>query len=229
MSGSNASSLPWRRLAGEALLIIVSVFVAIALESLWQERQKAAEAREGLEQVLLELQQDRSDVDAVAARQAQLDQMYIELQEWLGNPDTVPADQLTRYLDDMTYDNRTLFARRSAWTMMVESGFLPLLDDPPLVGRMANFYEDMTARLDFNNGNYDDEFFTIIRDTGSGVWDSTNGRFRNLDPEAIGRFRDQLRYLHRVWNLWYLDFLSDYAAASDALIEEIESYLATGS
>ena len=226
MSKTGLKAIPWMRFVGEAAVIIVSVFVAIALESMWQERQAAAEARDGLAQVLIELRQDRADLEAVVERQSEIDGMYGEIQTWLGDPETMPSQQFTDYLDDITYDNRTLFTRRSAWNMMVESGYLPLLEDSELAGQMANFYEDLVARLDFNNDNYDREFFTVIRDTGSRVWDSTNSRFRTSDPEEIGRFRDQLRYLHKVWNIWYLNFLEDYAAASDTLTGEIEDYLA---
>ena len=217
--------LPWQRIVGEMTVIVVSVFVAIALESAWQERQKAGEAKQALAQVLIEIRQDRVILDDVLVRQQAIDAIYVRLLEWLGDPQSIPAEQFTATLDDLVYDNQTLFARRSAWTMMVESSYLPLLDAPALVNRLGSFYEDETARLDFNNENYDDELFTILRETGSTVWDFTNMKLRTSDPTEIGRFRDQLRYLHRTWNLWYVDFMRDYGRSADALIADIERYL----
>jgi hypothetical protein len=42
----------WHRFIGEAVLIISSVFVAIALESAWQDRQQFLEAHGALDQML---------------------------------------------------------------------------------------------------------------------------------------------------------------------------------
>ena len=51
------------RFGGEAILIVVSVFVAILLESMWQDRTEEKEARESLAQVRLSLLEDKEFFD----------------------------------------------------------------------------------------------------------------------------------------------------------------------
>jgi acid phosphatase family membrane protein YuiD len=87
-------ALKWRRVLGEAVLIIASVFVAIALESAWQERQQARAAQEALAQMLDDLRQDRSNLDTVAARQQEIDRLYAQMREWLADPATLDGERM---------------------------------------------------------------------------------------------------------------------------------------
>jgi hypothetical protein len=221
----SARRVQWQRVAGEAALIIASVFVAIVLEGMWQERVQAADAHSALVQLLQELKQDQADLERVAARQVEIDKQYTDLRRWLADPATLPADEFHETLENISVDNMTLYVRQSAWANMVAGGHLQLIDDPMLVNHLADLYENRVARLDLNNNNYDVELFTAMREVGTSIWDGDNRKLLTNDPFAISVFRGQLRYLHIIWNLWYIDFMSQYAIALDALILEVESYL----
>ena len=220
-----ASKITWQRVAGEALLIVASVFVAIALESMWQERQQAAEARAALAQMLDELKQDQTDLRYAIRRQAEIDGTYTKVRGWLADVGTVPAQEFQGAIDNLAFDNATLFVRTSAWTTMVESGYLPLLRDELLISRMADLYENQGVRLAWNNDSYDRELWKVVRDTSTRVWDFENQRFLSADPEALQTLRGQIRYLHLIWNRWYQEFLKRYGETQATLISEIEAYL----
>jgi hypothetical protein len=64
--------IPWRRIASERTLIVVSVFIAIALESAWQDQRDTQDAIEVLVQLLEELRQDRAELEVVIAEQREL-------------------------------------------------------------------------------------------------------------------------------------------------------------
>lgn len=57
------------RLGGEAVLIVASVFVAILLESMWQDHSEAQDARNSLAQVQRSLVEDRAFFDKVELEQ----------------------------------------------------------------------------------------------------------------------------------------------------------------
>ena len=217
--------LNWRRMAGEATLIVVSVFVAIVLEGLWQERVQAGEARAALGQLLEELKQDRVSLDAVVARQSEIDVLWGNARAWLANPDTLPSDEFHDALDSIVLDNRTLYVRRSAWANLVTNSHLPLLKDPVLVGHLSDHYENRNTILDLNNNMYDATAMAIMRESATEIWDGDNRVLLTTDALALSIFRGKIRHLHIVWNKWYLDFMSDYVVALDQLIADVESYL----
>ena len=215
----------WQRIAGEAVLIIASVFVAIVLEGMWQERVQAAEARGALGQLLSELREDRVEAERVIARQLEIDDEFAELRSWLAAPSTLPADAFNKNMDSISLDNMGLYGRQSAWSNMVASGHLPLLDDSELVSLLADLYERRMTRLHANNENYDKINIALMQVAGAAIWDGDNRRLLTDDPLAISTFRGELRYVHLAWTKWYIDFVKDYADALDELIANVEAYL----
>jgi len=63
----------------------VSVFIAIALESAWQDLRDRHDATE-VGQLLEELKHDRSEVEVVIPEQQELAQLYTRLFDWLSDP-----------------------------------------------------------------------------------------------------------------------------------------------
>ena len=214
-----------QRVAGEAVLIIASVFVAIVLEGMWQERVQATEARAALGQLLNELREDRVEVERVIARQLEIDGEFAELRSWLAEPSTLPADAFNKNMDSISLDNTGLYGRQSAWSNMVASGYLPLLNDSALVSLLADLYERRMTRLLANNENYDNINIALMRVAGAAIWDGDNRRLLTDDPLAISSFRGELRYVHIAWTKWYIDFCYRYAGALDELIVDVEAYL----
>lgn len=137
----------------------------------------------------------------------------------------MPLDEVAETLDLVFFSNRTLYPRRSAWTTMLASGQLAELESPGLVSRLGNFYESLNARVVDNGDDYDESINDIGRNSAPDYWDGTSRRLLTTDVYELTRFRNQLRYLHLSWNLWYLDLLDNYQQTLDPLILEIESYL----
>jgi len=177
--------------------------------------------------MLGELREDSEDVGEIREEQLARNKQYENLDEWFASPDTMPLDAVAETLDLVFYSNRTLYPRRSAWTTMLASGQLAELDSPGLVLRLGDFYESLNARVVDNGNDYDESLNDIARNSAPDYWDGVNRRPLTTDVHELTRFRNQLRYLHISWNIWYLDLLDHYQQTLDSLILEIETYLAT--
>ena len=217
--------LLWSRILGEGALIIVSVYLAILLEGMSQDREAKTSAHLALLQMLGEMREDSADLEEIREEQLARSTQYENLDQWLAKPDSVPLDSMAETLDLVFFSNRTLYPRRSAWTTMLAAGQLTELDEPGLVLRLGDFYESLNARVVHNGDNYDENLNDIARNSAPEYWDGANGRLLTTDVEELVKFRNQLRYLHISWNIWYLDLLDEYQLALDSLILEIESYL----
>lgn len=221
----NLPKLPWTKLLAEGALIIVSVYFAIVLEGMSQDREEKLAAHTALAQMLDEMREDQSDVGEIRAEQIERDRQYRTLIKWLANPESLSPDMVGDAIDAIFFSNRTLYPRRSAWTTMIAAGQLAEIDDPALVTRLGNFYESFIVRVIDNGYDYDDNLNAIARTSASEIWDGVNSRLLTTDARQITVFRNQLRFMHLAWNLWYLDLLDEYGRTMDSLILEIESYL----
>ena len=221
----NLPTLPWMRLLAEGALIIVSVYLAIVLEGMSQDRNAEQAAHTALAQMLDEMREDRSDVDVIRAEQRERDGQYEALIQWLASPESMPRDSFGSAMDSLFGSNSTLYPRSSAWTNMVASGQLAELNDPALVTRLGNFYESVIIRVIDNGNDYDENLNEIGRNSATQIWDGVNGRLMTTDNRQLTVFQNQLRYMHIVWNEWYLEQMNDLARRLDLLIVETESYL----
>jgi hypothetical protein len=218
-------TLPWSKLLAEGALIIVSVYLAIVLEGMSQDRVAEKAAYTALAQMLDEMREDRSDVGEIRAEQIERDGQYRALIQWLASPESMPLDSVGGAMDAIFMSNRTLYPRLSAWTTMVAAGQLADLNDPALVTQLGNFYESVTVRIIDNGQDYDENLNEIERNSVTEIWDAVNGRLLTTDVHQLTVFRNQLRYMHLGWNAWYLDRMEYYERTLDSLIIEIESYL----
>jgi hypothetical protein len=219
--------LPWTKILGEGALIIVSVYLAIFLEGVSQDHDAKTSAHSALVQMLGEMREDSADIEAIREEQLARSRLYEDLDRWLASPDTMPLDSVAETLDLIFFSNRTLYPRRSAWTTMLAAGQLAELDSPGLVLRLGDFYESLNARVVDNGNDYDENLNDIARNSAPDYWDGVGGRLMTTDVNELTRFRNQLRYLHISWNIWYLDLLDECQQTLDSLILEIEAYLAT--
>ena len=216
----------WHRFVGEAVLIISSVFVAIALESAWQDRQEFLEAQGALGQMLQELRHDRADLVEVLDEQRMLDSTYRKVIGWLADPDSLPEQEFGEAVNLISYSNRTMYPRRAVWTTMVASGQLRLLNNAELVTKLGDLYENLYQRLIVVGNAYDQALFTTMRESVPRVWDYNEIRLLTFDATEVARLRGELRFIHYTWNQWYLDFLTEeYGAMLDELIAEVDAYL----
>ncbi len=218
------AKIPWGRLAAEGVLIVASVYLAIGLESKSQDRARGREATAALAQLLGELREDRADLEEVRAKQLKIARHHEVLVTWFREPATLSGDSVTTYLDWVGDDNRTMYPRRSAWTTMVAAGQLTQLHDPGFVTQLANLYENINTRIEYNGSNYDQALEEIYRNYVPEVWDAWNARFLTTDPAALATFRGRFNYL-RGWNEFYLDLLDQYRTELDGMIAAVDERL----
>jgi len=209
----------------EGGLIIVSVYLAIVLEGVSQDRESRSSAHLALVQMLAEMREDSADLHDIREDQLARSRQYLELDQWLANPELMPLETVGETLDLVFFTNRTLYPRRAAWTTMLAAGQLAELDSPGLVSRLGDFYESLNARVVDNGNDYDENVNDIGRNSAPNFWDGSGRRLLTTDVHQLTIFRSQLRYLHISWNTWYIDLLDKYQQALDSLILEIESYL----
>ena len=220
---SNINKNRFYKIAGEATLIFVSVFVAIWLESEWQNRADRNEARESFGQLLAELRADQEFAKLVRLEQTEYREKASIIQAWLENENPhlhIPDHDVFESLNSV----RTIWPRRAAWTTMVASGQLGLISDKSLVARIGDFYEHQQTRLVYNGESYDLAHEEIGINYVPEVWDFQRHELMTSDHQKIAALHGRVRWLND-WSDWYLDSLGDYEEALDRLVSDVEEYL----
>ena len=219
----NINKIRFSKLAGEAALIFVSVFVAIWLESEWQNRGDRIEARESLGQLLAELRGDQEFVKQVKLEQTTFIEASEKILILLKNAESHPKQS-----DHDVFENLanaiTIWPRRATWTTMVASGQLGLINDRGLVARLGDFYEHRQIRLMYNGESYDAAYEDVSVHYIPEVWDFQRHELITADYEKIAALHGRVLYI-RGWAVWYLDSLAAYEKALNELIEGVEDYL----
>ena len=214
---------PVVRFVGEALLIVASVFVAILLESMWQDRAEAIDARESLAQVRLSLLEDKRFFDRVEAEQNRAAEQSRKLLEWFSSPETIPNEEAHEVLESFTMPI-SIWPRRAAWNTMVNSGQLRLLDAPDLVTRIGDYYEHHLRRMEYNGRQYDAAFTAVAEGGLRDIWDFQKRALLTSDPVRLTQFRNRLLNVND-WILYYLAAAERNRALVESLIEDIDAYL----
>ena len=154
----------------EGGLIIVSVYLAIVLEGVSQDRESRSSAHLALVQMLAEMREDSADLHEIREDQLARSRQYLELDQWLASPELMPLETVAETLDLVFFTNRTLYPRRAAWTTMLAAGQLAELDSPDLVSRLGDFYESLNARVVDNGNDYDESVNDIGRNSAPNFW-----------------------------------------------------------
>ena len=214
----------FRRMVGEFTVILVSVYLAVALERASQSRTEYEEAVEALTQLLGELLEDRADFNRVVGIQDELHQDYLDLERWLDAPQTMPADSVGRALTAV-WENPTLFPRQASWRMMIASGQLADLRQPELMLQLGHLYETAYSRLDYHSRYYDQGLSDLFQEEISPFWDPVTHTLRTDDPDETRRLRNQLGWVHGAFNVYYIETLRGYQAELEAAITSVEKFL----
>lgn len=220
--------MPWVRWAGEAVIIVVSVFVAVFLEGVATDSSSSADAHTTLRQLAAELRTDREDLARIRGVQVGHAGAYDDLLLWLTTPESLPGDSVQTALDQIGFLNLTMYPRKGAWGALTSGGQLVWVRDPGLVTRLANFYESTHTRLDAAGRDYDFNVNEVARVTASRAWDWNQMRPRANGEDDIAQLFGQLRYLRLSWNQYYIDLLDDYGEEMETLLEDLEAYLSEG-
>lgn len=210
------------RIGSEAVLIIVSVFVAILLESMWQDRAERQDAREALAQVRISLAEDRAFFDRVEQEQRAAAERIELLIEWLSNPESAPGEPVYAALDySMPI---SIWPRRAAWNTMVSAGQLQLLDAPELTTRIGDYYEHHLRRIEYNGRQYDNAFIDVFEGYLPRIWNFERQEPLTADPARLVQLRNRLVQLYG-WIQYYLNSVETNRRLLETLIEDIDRYL----
>jgi hypothetical protein len=211
------------RFGGEAVLIVVSVFVAIFLESMWQERAAALDARESLAQVRQSLVEDLAFLDKVEGEQKNAEAMINLLIRWAANPELLTDEQVNDAVQNYAIPI-SIWPRRAAWDSMVAAGQLRLLRAPELTTMVGDYYEYHLRRVEYNGRQYDELFVAVFEDELAKLWNYGETRLMTTDPEALAHFRNRLIQLKN-WTSYYLDYVQANCELLTELIDDIDEFL----
>lgn len=211
------------RFGGEAVLIVVSVFVAILLESMWQERAATIEAKESLAQVRQSLEEDLAFLAKVEQEQLQAKAMIEQLVQWTNDTESLSNEQVSDIFLNYTIPV-SVWPRRAAWDSMVAAGQLRLLNAPELTTMIGNYYEYHLTRVEYNSKQYDDIFVAVFEEDLSKLWDYGGARLLSTNPDDLAYFRNRLIQVTG-WNTYYLDAVKTNRRVLNELMEEIDEFL----
>lgn len=214
----------WQRALAESALIIASVFVAIALEGMWSDRELHRAAVAGVEHVMADMQRDSADLDIIIAEQEHLAQDYLILAEWLERREP-PGDSVSALLGHIAYSSRTLFPSRGAWEALQSEGLLRAIGDRALVGLLADFYGIRSTRVDYNNALYDAAHQQLSYEDASVAWDFAADRWLTSEPAARASLPNRARYLKAVWTDFYIELMAEYVVAQAEALAAVRDYL----
>jgi hypothetical protein len=211
------------KILGEAALIFVSVFIAIWLESEWQNRAEEIAAKVSLSQLLAELRADQEFLETVRLEQLAFVETSGKLMMLLQNPESLSKES---YQDDFEeYGSPiSVWPRRAAWTTMVSAGQLGLIEDKSLVARLGDFYEHRQRRLIYNSESYDLTVEKIAGESIPEIWDYQHQEFLTSDYEKFAALNGKIRWANG-WAHWYLESLVGYNKDLSKLIVDVEKYL----
>jgi hypothetical protein len=217
--------IAWRKLLVEAVVLVVSVYVAIFLEGMSDQRTRHREAVQALRMLRAELELDRRNLDVILTAQRDRDVRHRRIDLWLNDIAGAPTDSLVTDVRALLSVNRTMFPRSASWATMVASGQLTDLGDPNLVSHLADFYENRNARLVYNGEVYDTWVSELARGAVPEVWDQSRGRFLTGDPTAISRLRGRLTGVHD-FGLGFIGLLDEWGVSLDSLATDVDAFLA---
>jgi hypothetical protein len=216
--------IDWRKLLLNALLLVVSVYVAIVLEGISDKRARHREAVDALSMLRAELALDRQNLDVILDAQRDRDVRHRRIDTWLVEVESIPTDSLAADFRALFSVNRTMFPRSASWTTMVSSGQLSDLRNPELLALLADFYENRNTRLKYNGAIYDEWVMEVARSAVPMVWDQGSGRLLTRDLTEVARLRGRLIGLHDL-SLGFIGLLEEWGVALDALTTEVDAYL----
>lgn len=218
-------SIPWKKLLRDAGVVVASVYVAIVLEGASADRERRTDAEQALARLESELLQDRSDLTEVLAAQRDRLGRHQRIDRWMSDPTTIPGDSLTADITALFSVNRTMFPRGSSWATMVSSGQLAYLDDPELVARLGNLYENLNPRLEYNGDVYDRWVIDVARRELPSIWNRSTGSLQTSDPASLARFRESLAGLLDLAR-GFVGLLEDWELELAAVQAEVERHRA---
>jgi len=106
---------------------------------------------------------------------------------------------------------------------MVASGQLTDLDDQVLVARLANLYENLNARLEYNGELYDDWVTDLGRSSLPSSWDRVSSSLTISTPRDVNRFRSELAGAQDLAEM-FIGLLEEWGVELDAVIGEVDRY-----
>ena len=129
----------WKTLFIEGTAIIVSILLAFAIDAWWQDRERAEDERESLELISRDL---RSSIEQLElAKKFARTSADAALQTYVSLSMPGARDGEALRVDIIKIDRRTLRLPRAAYTDLISTGNLRVVDDRDLRDAIIRFYE----------------------------------------------------------------------------------------
>lgn len=158
--------IPWRRLLGEFLVIVVGVLVALAVDAWRGDQAEAQLARQHLQALLVDLTEDsmmlsRMDDGLVAKREALNSLRAVAWSDLPASPDSV-----ARLLSPSAmYGWKMPEAQSAAYEELKNTGGLRLINDADLRSAIVGYYESwqhQIERLDRHRSDYPNLAYQMV-------------------------------------------------------------------
>ncbi|NND60577.1 MAG: hypothetical protein HKN49_09945, partial [Gammaproteobacteria bacterium] len=161
----SSDKINWRVAAGEVLLIVVGILLALAIDS-WAERRKdLAQADVYLNDIALELTAELQRIEANREQLGQLVESARRLLNTLNTPETQEPDPGGLLIGSVFGEGVT---RQSAiWQELQMTGALRLIPNPDLRSAIVSHYLGQAGRYNVIDAN----FMPAVRDLRALAWD----------------------------------------------------------
>jgi hypothetical protein len=207
------------------VVVLLGVYLAIVLENCAQDRAEEEQANAMLADVLLEIQDDEREIQAVLAAQRELQEAYGALEAYLITASLADEPGIDSLFTGPLSFNPTAFPRRAAYSSLVASGGIAAITSKPLALQLVSLYEHYYTRLIYVGELSDKnlvEAFGNVKDTEG--WDSSRRKLVRRGPDENVLFRNAARSQQFMAGM-YVDRLTETLAALQQVKAGVLGYL----
>jgi hypothetical protein len=220
-------SIPWPRILAEGIVIIVSILLALAADSWYQDRSDRLASEEYLERLAADLSADTATfhlmLDVLHRKDANLEAVA---RVALGSegPDSAFFESL----------NATQFlgfnapgAQRATYDDLIATGGIGLIRDQALRGRIVSYYdyaENQSRRIEERRTEYPHAVYRLDASNWRGL--ATDSAFERLVDQALDSIRTpgflNLLNAERTLSAFQRETMASLADSAAALLGEVQ-------
>lgn len=147
-----SSSRTWPRLVIEGLVIITSILLAFGIDAWWSERQARADERASLELLVRDLESTIERLDEFESISLAAARAGVEAYAAMASPGPIEPEEVSRRLAAVAM-RRTLRIPTAAYTELLSTGSLRVIEDRILRDRIVRFYDEARRTEDIIASN----------------------------------------------------------------------------
>ena len=203
---TKAERIPWKRLSVEAIAIVTSILLAFAIDAWWEDLARSSDEVESLELIRRDLETSIEQLEKHASYVAASSQSALNAYAALSNPG--PYDRENIHDEMLRVDRVTLKVPTAAYTELLSTGNLRVIQDRQLRDAIVRFYESVELAeliVQKNNDNFLDQQLAdayygqgmILIHTQSDVGDDDLNAVNKLTRQRLGE-----NFVHQSDPMW---------------------------